>query len=393
MQPKQVYLDNNATTPLHPEVKTAMANALDLYGNPSSFHQFGREARAEVEKSREMLASFINAASSEIIFTGSGSEANNAVLSLVCCSSKACSHSCDVRHGIITTSIEHPCILETTRCLMSRGAEAQFLPVNEYGRIDLEDLKSRITENTALVSVMMVNNEIGTIQDIRAISEIAHEHGALLHTDAVQGVGKIPVDVQELGVDFLTVSAHKMYGPKGVGALYVRTGMPYCPFIRGGHQEHGRRAGTENTLGIIGLGKAVEMRKIELMDEYERLRGYNEFLRKQIEKNIPGIKFNGHPEHSVPHTLNVSFQGAEGEAILLYLDTEGIAISTGSACASGSLDPSHVLLATGLTAEYAHGSVRISMGRTTTMEDLEYFIEKLTQVIAKIRGMSSTWQA
>ena len=238
---------------------------------------------------------------------------------------------------------------------------------------------------------MMANNEIGTIQNIKEIADIAHKSGALFHTDAVQAVGKLPVDVNDLGVDFLSFSAHKIYGPKGVGALYVKKGIPFCPFIRGGHQERGRRAGTENTIGIIGLAKAIQMRAKEMEKEAIRLKELKEVLRKGIEKNVPDVYFNGHPQDCLPGTLNVSFEGVEGEAVLLYLDLEGIAVSTGSACASGSLDPSHVLLACDIPAERAHGSIRISLGRDNTEADVEYVINVLPKVIKKIRGMSTAY--
>lgn len=387
----KAYFDNNATTPLHPEVKKEMMAAMEMYGNPSSMHAFGREAKANVEDARRRVARFINADDHEIVFVGSGSEANNTVLSLFVCASAQCIPGTTARGTIITTKIEHPCVLETSECLMHRGVKVKFLDVDQYGRIDLEELQSMLTDDVGLVSVMMANNEIGTMQAIAAITKMVHECGAFMHTDAVQAVGKVPVDVRELGVDFLTMSAHKIYGPKGVGALYVKHGTPYCPLIRGGHQERGRRAGTENTLGILGLGKAVEMRALEMEAEHERLLGFKEVLRKGIEESIPDIHFNGHPTESLAGTLNVSFPGAEGESILLYLDLEGIAVSTGSACASGSLDPSHVLLATGVDAERAHGSIRISMGRETTMEHVEHLLAVLPGVIERIRNMSTAY--
>lgn len=388
---RRIYLDHNATTPLHPEVKKIMKQAMEVFGNPSSLHAFGREARKLVEEARGEVASFINATPEEIIFVGSGSEANNTALSIFTCSSSKC--TCTAKGGtrIITTSIEHPCILETSKCLQDRGTGVSFLEVDRYGKINLEKLKRMISDQTGLISVMMANNEIGTTQDIQTIAKLAHESGALFHTDAVQAVGKIPVDVKELDVDFLTLSAHKIYGPKGIGALYVKKGIPFCPLIRGGHQEQGRRAGTENTLGIIGLGKAVAMRAKEMNQEEERLLKFKQILKKGIEEKIPDIQFNGHPTDALATTLNVSFEGAEGEAILLYLDLEGIAVSTGSACASGSLDPSHVLLATGVPAERAHGSIRISMGRENTINDIDYVLDKLPKVIKKIRGMSTSY--
>lgn len=391
METRRIYFDNNATTPLHPEVKRAMIDAMDSYGNPSSLHSFGRQSRGLIEAAREKVARFINASPDEIMFVGSGSEGNNTVLSILTCQPGGCSLCRKNGKGLVTTTIEHPCILEASKCLRENGADVVYADVDSYGKVDMEKLKDLITEDTGLVSVMLANNEIGTVQDMKTITEIAHEKGALVHTDAVQAVGKIPVDVKDLGVDFLTLSAHKIYGPKGVGAVYVKRTSPFCPLIRGGHQEKGRRAGTENTLGIVGLGKAIEMRSIEMEGEAVRLLEMKERLRKGIEKEIPDIRFVGHPTDSLPGTLNVSFDGAEGEAIILYLDLEGIAVSTGSACASGSLDPSHVILATGLPAECAHGSIRISLGRENTTEDIDYMLDRLPRIISRIRDMSSAY--
>ncbi len=391
MAVRNVYMDNNATTPLHPEVRKAMTEAMEVFGNPSSLHEYGRGARKLVESARTQVASFIGANPDELVFVGSGSEANNTVLSIVACQSRACEHNYGRSSEIVTTKIEHPCILETSKCLQERGAHVQYLDVDREGKIDLGQLQTTVTDKTRLVSVMMANNEIGTIQDIREIAGIVHERGALFHTDAVQAVGKIPVNVRDLGVDFLTLSGHKIYGPKGVGALFIKKGSPFCPLIRGGHQERGRRAGTENTLGIVGLGKAIEMRSLEMEAEAKRLRELKATLKDGIEKKIPDVRFVGHPTDCLPGTLNVSFEGAEGESILLYLDLEGIAVSTGSACASGSLDPSHVILATGLPVEWAHGSIRISIGRDNTREDVEYMIEVLPRVIEKIRQMSTVY--
>ncbi len=391
MTRKPIYLDHNATTPLHPKVKTAMTAAMEVFGNPSSLHVFGREAKQLVDEAREQVALLIGAATEEIVFVGSGSEANNTVLSLLTCPSKKCANSRMPGMEVVTTSIEHPCVLETSKCLQDRGVCVSFLDVDRYGKVDIDQLKNVVTERTGIVSVMMANNEIGTVQDIKTIAGIAHRHGALFHTDAVQAVGKIPVSVRELDVDFLTFSAHKIYGPKGVGALYVKKGVPFCPLVRGGHQEKGRRAGTENTIGIVGFGKAAEMRALEMEEETGRLRRLTAELKKGIEERIPDVFFNGHPTDCVPNTLNVSFDGVEGEAILLYLDLEGIAVSTGSACASGSLDPSHVLLATGMPTERAHGSIRISLGRQNTMQDIEYVIRILPRVVEKTREMSTAY--
>ncbi len=391
MEKPMIYFDNNATTPIHPEVREAMIEAMDVFGNPSSLHGFGRKARMYVEEAREMLANFIGASPDEVMFVGSGSEANNTVLSVLTGSCRECRFGCTTGRGLVTTTIEHPCILEASKCLKEKGVDVSYIEVDQYGKVDLEQLRDAVNESTALVSVMMANNEIGTIQDIRAIAQIVHEKGALFHSDAVQAVGKIPVKVRDLGVDFLTLSGHKIYGPKGIGALYVRKGSPFCPLIRGGHQERGRRAGTENTIGIVGLGKAIEMREKEMDAEETLLLGLKKRLREGIAQTIPDIRFVGHPTDSLPGTLNVSFDGAEGEAIILYLDLEGIAVSTGSACASGSLDPSHVILATGLPAECAHGSIRISLGRENTMADIEYMLEVLPRVIGRIRDMSTAY--
>jgi cysteine desulfurase len=387
---RKIYLDHNATTPLHPEVKKAMTEAMDNFGNPSSLHEFGRAAKGALEKSRETVASFIGAQPDELIFVGSGSEANNTVLNIFACQCKLCKHDC--LSDIITSEIEHPCIIETAKCLRERQVNIAYMGPDEFGKIDSEKLKSMAGKGTGLVSVMTANNEIGTIHDVKKMAEIAHKSGALFHTDAVQAVGKIPVNVTDTNVDFLTLSGHKIYGPKGVGAIYAKKGVEFCPFIRGGHQERGRRAGTENTPGIIGLAKAIEMRALEMERDHKILSGLKAMLKVGIEKSIKDVKFNGHPDDCLPNTLNVSFEGAEGEAILLYLDLEGIAISTGSACASGSLDPSHVLLATGLSPERAHGSVRFSMGRSTSEKDISYVLEVLPGVIEKVRSMSTVYK-
>ncbi|HPR52627.1 MAG TPA: aminotransferase class V-fold PLP-dependent enzyme [Deltaproteobacteria bacterium] len=391
MEKRKVYFDHNATTPLHPEVKKTMIEMMDVFGNPSSLHGFGRVARGYVEEARAKVADFIGADPEEIMFVGSGSEANNTVLSILTNQCRQCNFDCRSGRGLITTTIEHPCILEASKCLFERGVDVSYIEVDQYGKVDMDQIRESVTPGTGLVSVMMANNEIGTIQDIRTIVELVHEKGALFHTDAVQAVGKIPVNVKDLDVDFLTLSGHKIYGPKGIGALYVRKGAPFCPLIRGGHQEKGRRAGTENTIGIVGIGKAIEMRSREMDPEEKRLLGLKQKLREGIEQSIPDIRFVGHPTDCLPGTLNVSFDGAEGEAIILYLDLEGIAVSTGSACASGSLDPSHVILATGLPAECAHGSIRISLGRDNTAEDIEYMLEVLPLVIDRIRSMSTVY--
>ncbi len=390
---RSVYLDYNATTPLHPEVKKAIKHAMEVFGNPSSIHNFGRKAKQMIEHSREILADFIGAKADEIIFTGSGSEANNTVIDMFSYPENLKKYfSPDIvnRKRIVTTKIEHPCVLESAAFVEKIGLEVKYLNVDTYGKIDLSELENFLKDkNTALVSVMAANNEIGTIQDIKKISEVCHKYGTLFHTDAVQAVGKIPVNVKDWDVDYLTFSAHKIYGPKGIGALYIKKGAPFAALIRGGHQEKEKRAGTENTIGIVAFAKAIELRKKEMKEESKKIIILKNRLKDGIAKNIPGIHFNGHPEDCLVGTLNVSFDAAEGESILLYLDMEGIAVSTGSACASGSLDPSHVLLSIGLPPERAHGSVRMSLGRNTTKEDIDYVIEKLVNIMKRIRQMST----
>ncbi len=392
MAGRNIYMDNNATTPLHPDVREAMSEVLDIYGNPSSLHWFGRKAKNMIETSRARVADLIGASPDELIFVGSGSEANNTVLSIFACHPKGCDGCRQGRNGIVTTSIEHPCVIETSKCLEIKGTPVKYVKVDRYGKVDMEDLENSIDDGTGLVSVMMANNELGTIQDVKAIARMVHEKGALFHTDAVQAVGKIPVDVRDIDADFLTMSGHKVYGPKGIGALYVKKGVPFCPMIRGGHQEMGRRAGTENTIGIVGMGKAFEMRFIEMESEEKRLMELKTNIIRGIERDIPDVTFNGHPEDCLPGTLNVSFGGAEGESVLLALDLEGISVSTGSACASGSLDPSHVLLATGLDIALAHDSIRISLGRENTEQDVERLMEVLPGIVDRIRSISTAYE-
>jgi cysteine desulfurase len=387
----RIYFDHNATTPLHPEVKKAIIGAMDTFGNPSSLHEDGREARALVEDAREKVAALINAEPEEIMFVGSGSEGNNTVLSMISCSGAQCGMHSPVHSQLVVSSIEHPCILETSKCLENRGIEVKRVGVDGRGLLRMDELEGSLGSSTSLVSIMMVNNETGSIQDIPRALELAHGAGALFHSDAVQAVGKLPVDVKELDVDFLTISAHKIYGPKGAGALFVRKGTPFCPLIRGGHQEMGRRAGTENTLGIVGLGRAAELRALEMDPEEERLARLNLLLREGIESRIENVHFNSFPELCLPSTLNVSFLGVEGEALLLYLDMEGIEVSTGSACASGSLDPSHVLLEMDLPVEYSHGSLRMSMGRSTTEEEVMRVLEVLPGIVDRLRRMSTAY--
>jgi len=293
------------------------------------------------------------------------------------------------RRKILTTAIEHPCVMNSAAYLAEEGFPVVFLPVDAYGKVDMEVYKRELTPDTLLVSVMAANNEIGTIEDIKEITRLAKAQGAWVHTDATQAVGKIPVSVTDWGVDYLTMSCHKIYGPKGIGALYVRKGAPITPLVRGGHQENGVRAGTYNNLGIIGFGKAAELAAIDLPEFSARLRSLRELLKKELTGRIPMVKVNGHPTDVLPNTLNLSFPGAEGESILLSLDLEGIEVSTGSACASGSLEPSHVLIATGVGPELAHGSIRFSLGKYTTKEEVLYVADKLPPIIARLRRMST----
>ncbi len=381
-----VYMDYNATTPLRPEVKDIMVKALDIYANASSMHEAGRRARAEIEQARASVAAIIGAAdSSSVYFTSGGSESNNTVFMTM----YDIGRRTPSRRKIITTSIEHPCVMNSAAYLASEGFPVVYLPVDAYGRVDMEAYRKELTPDTLLVSVMAANNEIGTVEDIRTIAKMAKAVGAYVHTDATQAIGKISVSVEDWGVDYLTMSCHKIYGPKGIGALYVRPRSPIVPLIRGGHQENGVRAGTYNNLGIIGFGKAAELALKDLPEFSARLRSLRAMLKDGLVARIPHVKVNGHPTEVLPNTLNISFPGAEGESILLSLDLEGIQVSTGSACASGSLEPSHVLLATGVGPELAHGSIRFSLGKYTTEEEVRYVIEKLPPIIERLRRMST----
>lgn len=384
MDERIVYLDNNATTALHPEVIKELTNSFNVYGNPSSMHFFGQEALDRVEWAREKMALLINSETAEIIFTGGGSESNNMVLKQFLAPSAS-----KERNKIITSTIEHPSVLETVKAMEKEGMETVFIGVDSKGRLNIDELEKEIDEKTAIVSIMIANNEIGTIQDIKRISSIAHKHGALMHTDAVQALGKIEVDVHSLGVDFLSFSGHKFYGPKGVGGLYIKKGLTIVSLITGGHQEKGLRAGTINGPGIAGIGKAAEMAAGEMESDAFTMRTLRDRLEKGLLESIPSIIINGDPLNMLPGTLNISFPGAEGESILLYLDLEGVAVSTGSACATGSLEPSHVLMATGVDIENAHGSIRFSFGRFNIEEDVDYVLSLLPGIIEKIRSMST----
>lgn len=381
----RIYLDYNATTPLSLEVKEFYIQELDRYANGSSLHEDGRLVARHIEKARQQVAGLIHAEPGEIFFTSGGSESNNTVFNTMVQLGRQ-----RKRNVIVTTAVEHPCVLEASKRLAGQfGMEVIYLPVDEYGVVKPGDFDAAMEKQPLLVSVMTANNEIGTVQDIPELCRKAHSAGALFHTDAVQAAGKIPVDMKGWDVDYATFSAHKIYGPKGIGALFVKKGVPVEPLIRGGHQEHGVRAGTYNGPAIAGYGFAAERAAAEL-DQYGR---HTSVLRNRLRtgllERIPGIKINGHPEKILPNTLNVSFPGAEGEAILLHLDMLGVDASTGSACASASLDPSHVLLATGLGPELAHGSIRFSFGKYNTAEEVDYILEYFPPVIEKLRKMST----
>jgi cysteine desulfurase len=393
MSEKRIYLDNNATTPLKDEVREAMIADLTMFGNASSMHTDGREARFRVEEARRAVAALIGAEPEEIIFTSGGSESNNTVFQTFrsIAAGEPGARDSKGRNEFITSAIEHPCVLNSAEYLKTLGFKVTILPVDEYGFIKMDAYKAALNEKTLLVSIMYANNEIGTLQHIKEIARLAKEAGAYMHTDGVQSVGKIPVDVNELGVDYLTMSAHKIYGPKGAGALYKRKGMPLYPLIHGGHQEDGFRAGTYNNLGILGFGKAAELARTALPAYIRETGALRKKLRDGFVERIPNIKINGAPDDrdALPNTLNISFPGAEGEAILLSLDMKGIEVSTGSACASGSLDPSHVLMATGVWPELAHGSIRFSIGWGTSEADIDYVLETVPPIIARLRAMST----
>ena len=380
-----VYLDNNATTQLAPEVQKALAEVEgSVYGNASSMHTFGRRASALVEDARHNVANLIDCDPKEITFTSGASEANNTIF-------ETARHIIEKKGSgrIVTTTIEHPSIIETVKFLRQQGITVDQAPVDREGRVIIPELEKLMGPDVVLVSVMTGNNETGSIQEIAKISEIAHKYGALFHTDATQAIGKIEVSCRKWNLDYLSCSGHKFYGPKGVGVLYVKAGAPFETFVHGGEQEHGRRAGTYNTLAIYGLGIAAKLAKEGLVEEHDKLWAMREKLRKGIIASVPNVVVNGCQDHCLPGTLDVSFENVEGESILLMLDMSGIAVSTGSACATGSLEPSYVLLASGLDVELAHGSIRFSFGRYNTMEDVDYVLEVLPPIINRLREIST----
>ncbi|MCM8801614.1 MAG: cysteine desulfurase NifS [Candidatus Omnitrophica bacterium] len=380
---KRIYLDYAATTPCDPEVLKEMEPYLfEKFGNPSSIHSFGQEAKKAIESARETIAKILGARPEEIIFTSGGTESNNFSLFGV-------AYALQERgNHIITSSIEHHAVLEPVKILEKRGFKVTYLKVNKFGLVDPQDLKKAITDKTILISIMHANNEIGTIQPIKELVEIAHRRDIYFHTDAVQTVGHIPLDVNELKVDLLSLSAHKFYGPKGVGALYVRKGTRLVRFLHGGDQERGLRASTHNTPGIVGMAKALELCQKNMAKEIEFQERLRDRIIEEIQEKIPEVYLNGHPKLRLPNNVNFSIKYIEGESILLHLDLLGIAVSTGSACTSSSLEPSHVLLAIGLSPEIAHGSLRITLGRWTKEEDIDYLLEELPGVVDKLRTMS-----
>ncbi len=380
---KRMYLDYAATTPTHPEVVKAMLPYFtDAFGNPSSIYSYGQEAKGAIEEARIKVANLIGARDEEIVFTSGGTEADNFALKGVAFGNE------NRGNHIITSSIEHHAVIETCKFLERRGFSVTYLPVDEYGLVAPGDVKKAITDKTILISVMHASNEMGTMEPIGEIGKIAREEGIYFHTDAVQAVGHIPVDVNELGVNLLSMSAHKLYGPKGVGALYIRKGTKLIPFMHGGEQERRRRASTENVPGIVGFGRAVELAQQEMGEEAERLTHLRNQLIKGLLERIDHTRLNGHPIMRLPNNVNVSVDFVEGESMLLNLDLEGICASTGSACSSSSLEPSHVLLAMGLSHEQAHGSLRFSLGKWNTEEEIGRVLEVLPQIVAKLRAMS-----
>ncbi|MEN6564837.1 MAG: cysteine desulfurase NifS [Veillonellales bacterium] len=387
MSDKHIYLDHSATTYIKPEVFDEMLPYLNTYyGNPSSIYSLARITETAIDEAREQAAKALNADKSEIFFTGGGSEGDNWALKGIAFANK------NRGNHIITTKIEHHAVLHACQFLEKNGFEVTYLPVDSQGFINLDELRQAITDKTILVSIMFANNEIGTIEPISEIAKICREKKIYFHTDAVQAVGHVPIDVKALNVDLLSMAGHKIYGPKGVGVLYIRKGVKIENLIHGGGQERGRRAGTENIAGIVGLGKAIEMATADIQGESERLRRLRDKLIQGL-SSIPHSKLNGPAgDKRLPGNVNMCFRFIEGESLLLLLDSKGVSASSGSACTSGSLDPSHVLLAIGLPHEIAHGSLRLTLGSATTEEDIDYTIEVLPGIVQRLRDMSPLWK-
>ena len=383
---KVVYFDNNATTAVAPEVFAAMTPFLtELYGNPSSIHRFGGQVMAHIDTAREQLAALLGANPTEVIFTSCGTESDNAAI-------RSAVLTCPQRDKIVVSRVEHPAVLNTAKDLERRGYRVGIIPVDGKGRLDMDRARELIDNQTAVVSVMWANNETGNIYPIRELADLAHRSGALFHTDAVQAVGKVPMDLASEEIDFLSLSGHKLHAPKGVGALYVRRGVRFRPFVAGGHQESNRRAGTENVASIVGLGKAAELARANIEKENTHVRALRDKLEKNILATIPQTRVNGDPEHRLPNTTNISFEFIEGESILMLLDMFGICASSGSACTTGSLEPSHVLRAMGIPYTAAHGAIRFSLSRYNTDAEVDFVLEKLPPIIARLREISPYWK-
>ena len=388
-----IYLDNNATTRVDAEVFVAMQPFFcERYGNPSSIHRFGGSVAADIEKARCRVADLLGASfrdkdgiATEIIFTSCGTEGDNAAIN-------AALNAKPERKKIVTTCVEHPGILAYCKELSRRGYEVVYAPVDGRGRLDMEFMKKEVDENTAIVTVMWANNETGTIFPVAELVGLAHEKGALFHTDAVQAAGKVQIDVDGLGIDFLSISGHKLHAPKGVGALFVRRGLRFRPLIFGGHQERSRRAGTENVTSIIGLGKACELAQAYLPVERLQLAELRDRLEKGVLERIPNVRINGDIENRLPNTASISFEYIEGESILMLLDRLNICASSGSACTTGSLEPSHVLRAMGIPYTAAHGTIRFSLSKYNTREEIDFVIESLPPIIEQLRAISPYWQ-
>ena len=384
---KLIYLDNAATTKTAPEVVEAMLPYFtEYYGNPSSVYSFAAQNKEVITQQREIIANALGAKTEEIYFTAGGSESDNWALKAT-----AEAYGNKGKH-IITTKIEHHAILHSAEYLEKRGYEVTYLDVDEYGVVKLDDLKAAIRPDTILISVMFANNEIGTIQPIKEIGEIAHEHGILFHTDAVQAFGQVPINVDECQIDMLSASGHKLNGPKGIGFLYIRKGVKIRSFVHGGAQERKRRAGTENVPGIVGIGTATERAICTMQERTKKETEVRDYLINRVLDEIPYTRLNGHPTKRLPNNANFSFQFIEGESLLIRLDMKGICGSSGSACTSGSLDPSHVLLAIGLPHEIAHGSLRLTLNEEITKEDIDYVVDSLKEIVAYIRQMSPLYE-
>lgn len=379
---RSIYLDHAATTPMRQEAYEAMIPYLtEKFGNPSSIHAFGRAARKDVDGARERVAKALNAAPQEIFFTSGGTEADNMAILGTAAQLR------DKGKHIITSAVEHHAVLHTCEALATQGYRLTMLPVDKYGMVSPSQLAKAITDETILVSIMHANNEVGTIQPIRELAAIAHERGALFHTDAVQSLGNIPVDVADLQVDLLSASAHKLYGPKGVGLLYVRKGTKLGNIAYGGAQERNLRPGTENVAGMMGFARALELAAAEQPETYKHLAALRDKLIKGL-TSLPAVSLNGHPQQRLPGNVNVSIERVEGESLILSLDMAGIAVSSGSACTSGSLEPSHVLMAMGLSHQKAHGSLRFTLGKSTSAADIDYVLEVIPGIIQRLRQMS-----